>query len=125
MCTRTLPCDLLLADLNRAPSLSVPIVPLLTLLALLVLLAPGLLLLLLLLTLLALLVLLASGLLLLLLLLALLPLLILRDRVRTCAGHLAQAVERTMVALGDGHGDDFAEQTATATKRKENDRDGA
>jgi adenosylhomocysteine nucleosidase len=35
---------------------------------------------------------------------ALLPLLMLRDRVRTCAGHLARAVERTIVALSSGDG---------------------
>lgn len=66
MCARTLPCDLLLADLSRTSSLSVPIVLLLTLLALLILLAPGLLLfcsVVLLLALLPLLILLAPGLL--------------------------------------------------------------
>ena len=76
MCTRTLPCDLLLANLSRAPSLSICIgLLLLTLLPLLILLTPGLLLLLL-----ALLVLLPLGLLLfcgVVLLLTLLPLLIL------------------------------------------------
>jgi hypothetical protein len=90
VCTRTLPGDLLLADLSRTPLLSVSIVLLLTLLVLLILLPSGLLLLsllillassllllLLLLTLLTLLILLASSLLLLLLLLTLLTLLIL------------------------------------------------
>ena len=90
MCTRTLPGDLLLADLSRAPSLSIRIglllLLLLTLLPLLILLSSGLLLsggiglLLLLLTLLPLLILLALGLLLfrgVILLLTLLPLLIL------------------------------------------------
>ena len=88
MCTRSLPCDLLLAYLSRAPSLCRKVVLLLTLLALLILLPLGLLLLLLscrvvlLLTLLALLILLPLSLLLLfrgvaLLLTLLLPLLIL------------------------------------------------
>src|SRR6266403_1841887 len=68
MCTRTLPGNLLLVDLGRAPSLRRSVVLLLTLLALLVLLPPGLLLLfggvVLLLALLALLILLPFGLLL-------------------------------------------------------------
>lgn len=66
MCTRTLPGDLLLADLSRAPSLRGPAVLLLTLLPLLILLPSGLLLLLL-----------SGGVGLLLLLLTLLPLLVL------------------------------------------------
>ena len=87
VCTRSLPCDLLLAYLSRAPSLYRPVVPLLPLLLLLILPRSGLLLLLLscrigfLLTLLALLILLPSRLLLLfrgvVLLLTLLALLIL------------------------------------------------
>src|SRR6267378_155117 len=82
MCTRTLPGNLLLVDLGRAPSLRRSVVLLLTLLALLILLPSGLLLrrVILLLTLLALLVLLPPGLLLLfggVVLLALLALLIL------------------------------------------------
>jgi adenosylhomocysteine nucleosidase len=52
---------------------------------------------------------------------ALLPLLALRERVRTCAGHLAQAIERTVVAL---HAADDLYPPAAGTERKEKALDG-
>jgi nucleoside phosphorylase len=52
---------------------------------------------------------------------ALLPLLALRERVRACAARLAQAVERTVVALQSA--DDLSPHTAV-TEGKEQDRNG-
>jgi adenosylhomocysteine nucleosidase len=54
---------------------------------------------------------------------ALLPLLALRERVRTCAGHLARAVEQTLGALHAA--DDFPPHATMATDGKEKDLDGA
>jgi adenosylhomocysteine nucleosidase len=53
---------------------------------------------------------------------ALLPLLALRARVRTCAGHLARAVEQTLGALHAA--DDLPPHEAMDTDRKEKDLDG-
>jgi adenosylhomocysteine nucleosidase len=54
---------------------------------------------------------------------ALLPLLALRERVRTCAGHLARAVERTVSALHAA--DDFSLHATLAADGKEKNLDGA
>ena len=54
----------------------------------------------------------------------LLPLLALRARVRTCAQHLAQAVERTVAALR-ARDDLSAHVAAVTTARREKDLDGA
>jgi adenosylhomocysteine nucleosidase len=53
----------------------------------------------------------------------LLPLLALRERVRTCARHLAQAVEQMVVALHAA--DNFSRHVVASTEGKETDIDGA